>query len=233
MRGFVNREDAGEKLGERLRALNLQRPVVLGIPRGGIPIAVAIARVLEDAEVGVVVARKLGAPEQPELAVGAIASNGAYYLDEPLAHATGATNSYLAMELQREKIEAQRREERFNSHRRPPLGGRNVIVVDDGVATGATAIAAIRAMRQEGADFVCFAAPVGSPRTTARLREEADEVVCLLEPEEFRAVGQFYADFDPVEDDEALRLLASVDAPPRAATGSEQVGPARRRSNAP
>jgi putative phosphoribosyl transferase len=213
MQKFENRMSAGSQLGRRLRALGLEDPVVLGIPRGGIPIAIAVADELGGADVGVVVARKLGAPGQPELAIGAIASNGAYYLDEPLARATGADDDYLADELRRQMAEAKRREQQFDGSRRPDIRGRNVILVDDGIATGATAIAAIRAMKAEDAGYVCLAVPVGSPRTLADLRDEADEVVCLLEPDLFWAVGQFYVDFDPVEDEDAIRLLERATSP--------------------
>jgi putative phosphoribosyl transferase len=208
---FTNREHAACQLSERLRSLGLSRPIVLGIPRGGIPIAVAIGRRLPDAEVGVIVARKLGAPGNPELAIGAVSSSGAYMIDETLARDTGASARYLETELRKQQAEARRREEQFDGNRRPPLTGRNVILVDDGVATGATAFAAIRAVKAAGASHVCFAVPVGPSDTIRQLRSEADDVVCLHQPELFWAVGQFYQDFAAVEDEEARRLLESVE----------------------
>lgn len=210
---FANREDAGKLLGERLRTLELRRPIVLGIPRGGIPIAVAVGREIPEAQVGVVVARKLGAPSQPELAIGAVSANGAYFVDEPLARSVGANANYVNDELRRKQAEARRREEQFDGQRRPSLKERDVIIVDDGVATGATAIAAIRAVKAAGASFVCFAVPVGPPSTVRQLMLEADRIICLRQPEYFQAVGQFYQEFPEVPDDEAIRMLESVRAP--------------------
>ncbi len=210
---FANREDAGKLLGEHLQTLELRRPLVLGIPRGGIPIAVAVGREIPEAEVGVVVARKLGAPGQPELAIGAVTANGAYFVDEPLARSTGANANYVHDELRRQQAEARRREEQFDGHRRPDVAGRDVIIVDDGVATGATAIAAIRAIKAAGARCVCFAIPVGPPSTIRQLTPEADKIICLHQPGYFRSVGQFYRDFRAVPDDEAIRLLASFRPP--------------------
>jgi putative phosphoribosyl transferase len=210
MKVFRDREEAGLLLGEKLSGVGLDRPVILGIPRGGIPIAVAVAHVLGTSEVAVVVARKLGAPGHQELAIGAVASTGAYYLDQSLAYAVGATDRYINEELEREKNEARRREEQFDGRRTPPLQDRNVIVVDDGVATGATAIAALRAVRDQGAKHVCFAVPVGPAAAIHELRAEADNVVFLEVPADFWAVGQFYARFEAVEDDVARKLLDSV-----------------------
>lgn len=214
---FANREDAGKLLGEHLQTLELRRPVVLGIPRGGVPIAVAVGREIPEAEVDVVVARKLGAPGQPELAIGAVTANGEYFVDEPLARSTGASADYVHDELRRQQAEAQRREEQFDGRRRPDLAGKDVIIVDDGVATGATAIAAIRAIKAAGAGYVCFAVPVGPPTTIRQLTLEADEIICLFQPEDFGAVGQFYREFRDVPDDEAIRLLESVRASARTA----------------
>jgi putative phosphoribosyl transferase len=207
---FANREDAGKRLGEHLRSLELQRPVLLAIPRGGIPVAVAAAPVLKDAEIGVVVARKLGAPGRPELGIGAVTASGSYYLDQELARAVGATGAYVRDELQRQQAEALRRESKFDGHRRPPVKGRDAVIVDDGVATGATAIAALRAIRAAGARRVVFAVPVGPADTIQRLRFEADEVICLYMPEFFAAVGYYYEDFRPVDSDEAVRMLSDT-----------------------
>ncbi len=217
---FTNREHAARELSERLERLNLSNPVILGIPRGGIPIAVTVARHLPHAEVGVIVARKLGAPGNPELAIGAVSANGAYVLDEPLARGVGASEQYIENEIRSQQAEARRREEQFDGNRRPALRGRNVIVVDDGVATGATAIAAIRAAKTAGARYVCFAVPVGPSHTIRELRSEADDVVCLHQPEQFWAVGQFYRHFDAVEDDEARRLFDSVEVSPELSSGA-------------
>ena len=221
MKYFTNRDHAARELRTLLERLDLSQPVVLGIPRGGIPIAVTVANTLPGAEVGVIVARKLGAPGNPELAIGAVTANGAYFLDEDLARAIGASDTYIEREMRLQQAEARRREVQFDGKRRPSLQGRNVIIVDDGVATGATAIAAIRAAKAAGARYVCFAVPVGPEQTIRELNLEADDIICLHQPEDFWAVGQFYRDFHAVEDSEARRLLES--AAPSTALQSETV----------
>ena len=203
---FDDRIDAGRRLAVAVKARGFEEPVVLGIPRGGVPVAAEVARAI-DGQLAVVVARKLGAPGNPELAIGATTATGVAYINHAAAVAVGADKEYIEAERQRQVREAHHREEMFNSHRRPPLQGRNVVVVDDGIATGATAIAAVRSIKAEGAACVVLAVPVGSPHTLEVLRHEADEVICLYEPEDFWAVGQFYRDFQPVHDDEVMGTL--------------------------
>ncbi|HXH21417.1 MAG TPA: alpha/beta fold hydrolase [Dehalococcoidia bacterium] len=205
---FRDRTDAGRRLAELIKPMRLERPVVLGIPRGGVPVAAEVARAL-GAELGVIVARKLGAPGEPELAIGAITAEGACYLDEETVAMSGASDAYIAAEKERQQREAARREALFDSHRRPALRGRNVVVVDDGVATGSTVIAALRAVKAAGAARVIVAVPVGPPRTIERLRQEADDVVCLRVEPRFFAVGQFYEQFEQVPDEEIVRILRS------------------------
>jgi len=205
---YRDRKDAGARLAAALKEQGFENPVVLGIPRGGVPVAAEVARALKG-ELGVVVARKLGAPWNPELAIGATTAIGATYINEAVAAEVGADQRYIEAETKRQIEEAKRREELFDSSRRPKVAGRTVIVVDDGIATGATAIAAVRSMKAEGAERVVLAIPVGPPETVQRLREEADEVVCLDENPGFFAVGQFYVEFNPVGDDEVRRILDS------------------------
>ncbi len=174
MTRFLDRADAGRQLGALLRTRGLEGGVVLGIPRGGVPVALEVARAL-GAELGVVVARKLRAPYQPELAVGAVTADGGLWVNERLAAEVGADAKYLAEEQERQVREARRREEEFDGGRRPVVEGRTVIVVDDGIATGATAIAALRAMRTRGAGKIILAIPVGPPDTVQAMRAEADE----------------------------------------------------------
>jgi putative phosphoribosyl transferase len=203
---FRDREDAGRRLAQLLVGKKIEHPIVLGIPRGGVPVALEVARALRG-ELGVVVARKLRAPGQPELAIGAVSSTGVAYINHRLAEECGADERYLADEQARQTEEASRREAEFDGHRHAPVSGRTVIVVDDGIATGATAIAALRSMRWAGAKRVIFAVPVGPPETIETMRREADEVYCLAVEPDFFAIGQFYADFRPFENDEVRKVL--------------------------
>jgi len=203
---FRDREDAGRRLAQLLAGKRIEHPIVLGIPRGGVPVAAEVAKVLRG-ELGVVVARKLRAPGQPELAIGAVSSNGVAYINHRLAEECGADDRYLVEEQVRQAEEASRREAEFDGHRHAPVSGRTVIVVDDGIATGATAIAAIRSMKWAGAKRVILAVPVGPPDTIEALRREADEVHCLAVEPDFYAIGQFYIDFRQIEDAEVRKVL--------------------------
>jgi predicted phosphoribosyltransferase/dienelactone hydrolase len=205
---YRNRKDAGEKLAIALKRRAFEDPVVLGIPRGGVPVAAAVARTL-GRELAVVVARKLGAPGNPELAIGAITGTGVSYINTAVAAAAGADVGYIEAEKARQVREAHRREQLFDSHRRPSVKGRTVIIVDDGVATGATAIAAVRSIKAAGAKTVVLAIPVGPPEMVEFLRAEADEVVCLEEDPGFWAVGQYYLDFSQVSDEDVRQTLES------------------------
>jgi len=208
---FRDRLDAGRQLADELSRHHFENPLVLGIPRGGVAVSCEVAKQL-GCDHGVVVARKLRAPYQPELAVGAIAADGVSYIDEDLARNVGADQRYLSQEMARQKQRATHYEESFDSHKRPQAMDRDVIIVDDGVATGATAIAAIRSMRTEGARKVVFAVPVGPRHTLDRLRQEADEVIALHSDDTFGSVGQYYRHFPPIEDHQVRRILDSVDA---------------------
>ncbi len=210
---FQDRDDAGRRLGRLLEKRGLERPLVLGIPRGGVPVAAQVARAVHG-ELGVVVARKIGAPSQPELAIGAVTADGVAWINEPLAADAGAGKDYLDREIAAQAAEARRREAVFNSHRRGSVAGRPVIIVDDGIATGATALAAARSMRAAGAKPLIVAVPVGPPHTLGLLRQEADEVITLHEERDFWAIGQFYVDFHPMDDAEVLDVLAGFRAAP-------------------
>jgi predicted phosphoribosyltransferase/predicted alpha/beta-hydrolase family hydrolase len=211
MKQFRDREDAGDQLAAVLRKRGFIAPVVLGIPRGGVPVAASVARAL-GGSLGVVVARKLGAPYQPELAIGAVTADGVTWINESVARETGAGPEYIRRETAAQVVEARRREEAFDGHRRPAVSGRAVILVDDGVATGATALAAARSLRAAGARPLVIAVPVAPPATIALLEQEADEVVCLRVEEDFWAIGEFYRDFSPVEDSRVRELLDSFSA---------------------
>jgi putative phosphoribosyl transferase len=223
VRIFRDRIDAGAELAKRLEAYRGRDVLVLGIPRGGVPVAAEVARSL-DAELDIVVARKLGAPFQPELAIGAVTANGGRYLNDVLAREADVTPEYLAAVTAEEMAEAHRREERFRGQRTPPrIAGRTVIVVDDGLATGATMRAAVRSLRRREPARLVVAIPVGPPSTCAALRAEADEVIALHEPEPFLAVGLYYQDFRPTEEREIERLLRASQQ--RMQSEVQQTGP--------
>lgn len=205
---FSDRIDAGERLGERLGGEAGPGALVLGLPRGGVPVAAEVARVLE-AELDVLVARKVGAPRQPELALGAVTSSGDLYLDTALVEHLRVSRDVLDAIIARERDEASRREARFRAGRAfPPVAGRTVIVVDDGLATGATMRAALRALRRLEPGRLVVAVPVGARSTCAAIGKMADRCVCLLAPAGFHAVGQYYADFTPTTDDQVDAILA-------------------------
>ena len=214
---FRNREEAAALLAERLKPYSSRRPLVLGIPRGGMPMASIIAKRL-GADLDVMLVHKLRAPFQPELAIGSIDEAGRVYL-APFADDLAISTRDLDAEKHEQLATLKRRRERYAAaHPRVSLAGRTVILVDDGLATGATAIAAIRAARAEGADRIIVAVGVAPSATLSRLGTEADEVVCLHAPVEFGAVGEFFADFSEVTDDEVVRLLA--EAPAQAPSGT-------------
>lgn len=204
---FRDRVEAGRILAERLGAYRDKDVLVLGIPRGGVPVAAEVARNLE-AELDVLVARKLGAPEQEELAIGAVTANGGEFINEELISHLGVSRAYLERVKRDQMDEARRREDLFRGGRpEERIQGRVVILVDDGLATGATMRAAVRSVRKRRPARLIVAAPVGSREACADLRSEADEVVCPAIPASFGAVGYFYENFQPTEDAEVRRIL--------------------------
>ena len=205
---FGDRVDAGRRLAERLRHLWGEDVVVLGLPRGGVPVAAEVARAL-GAPLDVIVVRKLGLPVQPELAMGAVGEGGTLVVNERVLTRGHVGEAEFAEVESRERTEVQRRALRWRGSRpRLPLAGRTALVVDDGIATGATVRAACGVAREQGAARVVLAAPVCSPDTAHALRAEVDELVCLETPRSFLAVGRYYADFRPVSDDEVAAVLA-------------------------
>ncbi len=210
---FEDRVDAGERLAKALLDYAGQDVVVLAIPRGGVIVGEAVARHL-GAPLDVVVPRKIGAPGNPELGLGAIAP-GVRVLDDRMIQMLGVSSHYVEQEIAAQEREIERRTTVYRGGRPPAdLAGKVAIVVDDGVATGGTAVAAVRWAKAQGASKVVLAVPVGPGAALGRLRAEADEVVILAAPEPFFAVGEWYRRFDQVSDDEVVAALA------RAATGS-------------
>lgn len=206
---YHDREEAGVRLGEALRPEYAGRTdvAVLALPRGGVPVAREVARLL-GAPLDVLVVRKLGVPGHEELAMGAIGSGGAVYLDRKLVHALGVSPAQIEFTLERERRELRRRESLYGrGGSAPDVTGRTVLLVDDGIATGATMTAAVQAVRAKGAARVVVAAPVGSEEGCAALGDVADEVICLASPSPFCAIGPWYDDFGQVSDDEVRRCL--------------------------
>ena len=222
---FSDRVAAGRQLATRLVHLRGQDVVVLGLPRGGVPVAFEVARVLE-APLDVLVVRKLGVPFQPELAMGAIGEGGVLVLNEDVLARIGVDRTELAAIERRERAELERRALRFRRDRpRASLTGRTAVLVDDGIATGATARAACRVARAQGAAQVVLAVPACAPQTARLLRGEVDELVVLAEPANFYAVGQVYDDFRPVRDEEVVELLHRCAQPPAAPSAADAVAP--------
>ena len=203
---FADRMEAGDRMGLALRSLAGSNAVVLAIPRGGVIVGEATAGAL-GAPLDVVVPRKIGAPGNPELAIGAVAP-GIRVLDPRMVGGLGVSDAYLDREIASQEAEIERRQHTYRQGRPPqPVEGRVAIVVDDGVATGSTAVAALRWARGQGAERVVLAVPVAPPQSLERLRAEADDVVVLETPTPFFAIGPWYADFSQTTDDEVCRLL--------------------------
>ena len=222
---YADRHAAGRALAERLSSLTIEDPVVLGLARGGVPVAYEVAQAL-GAPLDVLVVRKIGAPGNPEYGIGAIAEGGVRVLNYEALRDLLVSVEELETAAARERAEVEARVKRYRGERPAvEVTGRTVIVVDDGLATGGTARAALRAIRARAPRKLVLAVPVGSPDTVESLRAEADEVVCLLQPEEMWAVGLWYQHFEPTSDSEIIRLLTgdAADPPPRAATSAREV----------
>ena len=204
---FADRRAAGRQLAQALLRYAGTRPVVLGLPRGGVPVAAEVARAL-DGTLDVWVARKLGVPIQPELGMGAIAEGPAVFLDRSTVALVGITRAQLFEVARREMNEIRRRVERFRGGRTPPdLRDRTVILVDDGIATGGTMKAAVRAVKKRRPARLIVAIPVAAPDIVAEFRAMVDDVVCLHQPAALFAIGLWYEDFRQVRDDEVVRIL--------------------------
>ena len=210
---FHDRDEAGWQPVERLRGSRVEKPLVLAIPRGGIEVGAAIARGL-GAELDVVLSRKLRSPHQPELAIGAVTENGEVYLNHFASAMTDVGSSFIEAERRRQLDEIERRKASIRSARpRAEIAGRTVILTDDGIATGATMIAALKMVRAAGAREIIVAVPVGAPDRIDALRPLCDRIVCLHEPIDFWAVGQFYRHFEQVSDTRVVELLCEYGLP--------------------
>ncbi len=207
---FENRADAGRRLAAALSAYADRKPIVLALPRGGVPVGAIVAAAL-DAPLDLVLVRKIGTPGQPELALGAVVDGGnpTIVRNERILASTGTSAAEFDAISRREMAEIERRRIRYLGKRAPlDVAGRVVIVVDDGIATGATMRVALRSTRRRGPASLVLAVPVALPDALESLRPEVDGMICLASPEEFFGVGQFYDDFRQVTDDEVVALLA-------------------------
>jgi putative phosphoribosyl transferase len=209
-RAFADRRAAGRELAARCAHLRDEKPVVLGLPRGGIPVAFEVAHAL-DAPLDVIVVRKLGVPYRRELGMGAIGEGGVRVLNYDVVAAAGVSAVDFANVEAREREEVARRAQQYRGARAMiPLTDRTVIIVDDGIATGGTARAAMQVARAHGASRVVLAVPVAPPETVAEMREFADEVVVVETPSPFFAIGEWYRDFSQTTDDEVVSLLEEL-----------------------
>jgi len=209
---FKNRTEAGKRLAARLLGYKSEQPLVLALPRGGVPVAYEVAAEL-DAPLDVIVVRKLGAPGQPELGIGAVVDGDhpQSVLNEDVMSLLHVSDAYLQREVAAELQEIRRRQERYRGGQPPaPIKGHTVIVVDDGIATGGSVRAALRGVRRAAPLRLVLAVPVAPPETIAALQSEADTIVCLSTPEFFHAVGQFYANFTQTTDEEVIELLEAA-----------------------
>lgn len=204
---FRNRHQAGHELAEELVEYKEDNPLILALPRGGVVVGYEIAKKL-DAALDVLCVRKIGAPHNREFAIGAISENGIVILDDPTIRALGIQAKDLSERIDREQQELQRRSELYRNGRSLPyMEGRMVILVDDGLATGLTAQAAIQTVSQQGASEIVFAAPVCAYETADSLRAKVDDVVCAITPYNLRSIGLYYEDFHQVSDEEVIQLL--------------------------
>jgi putative phosphoribosyl transferase len=225
--GFADRSEAGRRLAKALQPLQDQRPVVLALPRGGVPIAYEVAKALR-APLDLVLVRKIGAPFQPELAIGAVVDGDRPELvvNQDVVDEYRIPEGYLESERRRQLEEIERRRHLYLAGRpRAQVRERTAIVIDDGIATGATMEAALRATRRADPTCLVLAVPVAPPDTLERLRPEVDEVVCLMVPDFLGAIGSFYRDFRQLDDDEVIALLqqAAHWAGPEGASGPTTV----------
>lgn len=215
---FADREDAGQQLADKLLRFKDKDPVVLALPRGGVPIGLVVAEAL-GAPLDLILVRKIGTPGQPELAVGAVVDGPRpeLVINEDVKRLAGVLDDYIEQEKQRQLKEIERRRKLWLGTRaRVPVKGKTALVVDDGIATGATVRAALHAVRRSEPAHLVLAAPVAPPETIGSLRGDADEIVCLATPERFWAISMFYSRFPQVPDDEVTALMARAPAPPPA-----------------
>jgi putative phosphoribosyl transferase len=226
LRTFANRGAAGRELARELIKRHFVDPVVLALPRGGVPVAVEIAKVL-NAPLDLVLVRKIGVPVQPELAAAAVVDGGEpeIVINEEVVSLAGLDCDYIDQEARRQLVEIERRRQAFiGDCARVPLEGRTLIVVDDGIATGASMRAALKALRRRRPKALVLAVPVAPADTVEALRREVDQLICLSTPEPFHAIGLNYVDFHQLSDQEVMRSLQVLKDKAAAKTGADESG---------
>jgi len=207
---FKDRIQAGQKLAEKLLEYKDKNVIILAIPRGGVVVAYEIAKVL-NAPLDLIIPRKIGAPYQPELAIGAITQDGTIILNEDIVSYLPIPENYIKNEAERQKKEIERRLIKYRGNAiEPNLENKIVIIVDDGIATGATMLAAIASIRKKKPSKIVVAIPVAPPESLEKIKEYADEIICLQTPEPFFAIGQFYERFEQLEDEEVIDILNKI-----------------------
>jgi putative phosphoribosyl transferase len=224
VRAFANRQTAGQALADELTKRHLVDPVVLALPRGGVPVAVEIAKALK-APLDLVLVRKIGVPFQPELAVAAVVDGGApeIVVNEDVIKLAGLDRDYIDQRAKLELAEIERRRQAYIGGRpRVPLEGRTLIVVDDGIATGASVRAALKALRRRAPKALVLAVPVAPAETVEALRAEVDQLICLATPEPFFAIGVHYLDFRQLSDQEVVSSLSGIESKTATATPDER-----------
>jgi putative phosphoribosyl transferase len=204
---FADRIDAGKRLASELDSFAGKNAIILAIPRGGVVVGYEIAKAL-NLQLDVIIPHKIGAPNNPELAIGAMTEDGTIVLDDNLVSFLGVPKDYIKEESEKQKNEIKRRLKIYRENAPyPNLKGQDVIIVDDGIATGSTMKAALASVKKKGAKTVNIAVPVGPPSTIKELKKQADKVICPYTPEYFQAIGQFYVDFNQITDEEVIELL--------------------------
>lgn len=207
---FLNRLDAGRKLSNKLQKFKDEDVIVLAVPRGGLEVAFdTIKRFGFDWDL--IVPRKLGAPHNREIAIGAVSVDGSYFVDEYYVQMLGITQEYIEREINEETKEIKRRMKQYRGvDTFPRVEGRTVIIIDDGIATGYTILAAIKSVKKHGAEKIILAVPIGPRETIEEFKEFVDEIVCLNIPEEFLAVGAYYSNFEQLEDENVYRIIKEL-----------------------
>jgi putative phosphoribosyl transferase len=204
---FKDRKEAGRLLAKALSEYKDKNPVILAIPRGGVVVAYEVAKAL-NAPLDLIIPRKISAPDQPELAIGAVTEDGTTILNQDILQYLRVPDDYIKAEVKRQEEEIKRRIQKYLGDKpRVPIKGKIVILIDDGVATGATIRAAIASIRKRKPALIVLAIPVGPIDTIEELRKDADRVICLMTPEPFFAIGQFYENFEQTSDEEVIQIL--------------------------